>query len=203
MNIRPNLYNLANRTEHALAIFKERNPALAERMSWHDVEVRMNPRLRKAAGRCIYYRKLDRLVVEFSEPMYAGMTEMEKTGTVQHELAHAVAFRTGAGDNHDAGWKRICYQMGGDGERLLNTKAVTQKNLVKRVVLTDKTNNYNLLVRTKMQAEKILRFRANLMSLGTITVDPTNKTYRWATAISPEIKKIPVLKEDAGWKMIA
>jgi predicted SprT family Zn-dependent metalloprotease len=203
MNIKPNLYNLQNRVEHALAIFKERNPALAEKMLWHDCEVRMNHRLRRAAGRCIFYRKLNKLALEFSEPMFAGMTEMEKTGTVQHELAHAVCFRTGAGDDHNAGWKRVCREMGGDGERLLSTKAVTQKNLVKRVVLTDRNNSYNLMVRTKMQAEKLLTYKANLTSLGTILVDPTNKTYRWATAISQEIRKIPVLRQDAGWKLIA
>lgn len=203
MNIKPNNYSLENRVAHALAIFRERNPELSERMSWHDVEVRMNPRLRRAAGRCIFYRKLDRLVVEFSEPMFAGMTEMEKTGTVQHELAHAVAFRTVAGKDHDWGWKKLCRDMGGDGERLLRTQAVTQKNLVKRFVLADKDKNYELHVRTKMQAEKLLTYKANLMCLGTIEVDQTSKTYKWATAISHEIKKIPVLREDAGWKLIA
>lgn len=203
MNIKPNAYNLQNRTEHALAIFKERNPALAERMSWHDIEVRMNPRLRKAAGRCIFYRKLDKLVLEYSSSMFAGMTEQEKTGTVQHELAHAVCFRTGAGENHDRGWKKVCYDMGGDGERLLRTAAVTKKNLVKRIVLTDTANNHNLMIRTKVQAERLTCIRREVMRLGCIQMDYNTKTYKWLSFINDDIAAIKVLKESMGWKLIA
>lgn len=203
MNIRPNAYNLANRIEHALAIFKERNPTLAERMSWHDVEVTMSHRLRRAAGRCMFFRKLDKFRVEFSESMFAGMTEQEKTGTVQHELAHVVAFRLNAGENHDRNWKRLCYQMGGDGERLLRTKAVTKKNLVRRVVLTDTANEYNLLVRTKVQAGRLMAVRPNVKRLGSIVIDGNAKTYKWVDALTPDITAIKVLKESLGWKLIA
>lgn len=203
MNIKPNTYKLESRVEHALAIFKERNPELAESMSWHDCEVRMNPRLRRAAGRCIFWRKSGRLVIDFSESMFAGMTEQEKTGTVQHELAHAVCFRLGVGDNHDLGWKKVCYDMGGDGERLLRTKAVIKKNLVRRVVLTDTANEYNLLVRTKVQAGRLMSVRPNVKRLGSIVIDGNAKTYKWVDALTPDIAAIKVLKESTGWKLIA
>lgn len=203
MNIRPNAYNLANRIEHALAIFKERNPTLAERMSWHDVEVTMSHRLRRAAGRCMFFRKLDKFRVEFSESMFAGMTEQEKTGTVQHELAHVVAFRLNAGENHDRNWKRLCYQMGGDGERLLRTAAVTKKNLIKRIVLTDTADNHNLMIRTKMQAERLTCIRRSVVRLGCIQMDQNTKTYKWVSVINNDIKAIKVLKESTGWKLIA
>lgn len=203
MNIRPNAYNLANRIEHALAIFKERNPTLAERMSWHDVEVTMSHRLRRAAGRCMFFRKLDKFRVEFSESMFAGMTEQEKTGTVQHELVHVVAFRLNAGENHDRNWKRLCYQMGGDGERLLRTAAVTKKNLIKRIVLTDTADNHNLMIRTKMQAERLTCIRRSVVRLGCIQMDQNTKTYKWVSVINNDIKAIKVLKESTGWKLIA
>jgi len=163
----------------------------------------MNPRLRRCAGRCRYYRKLDKLVIEYSEQMFAGMTEQEKTGTVQHEMAHAVCFRTNVGDNHDAGWKRVCYEMGGDSERLLRTKAEVKKNLVRRIVLTDTVNSYNLMVRTKMQAERLLAIRRGVVSLGCIVINGNDKTYKWETARSDDIKLVKVLKESAGWKLIA
>lgn len=203
MNIKPNAYNLQNRVDHALAIFKERNPALAERMSWHDIEVRMNPRLRKAAGRCIFWRYRDKMVLEFSESMFAGMTEQEKTGTVQHEMAHAVCFRTGAGDNHDRGWKRVCAEMGGDGERLLRTAAVTKKNMVKRIVLSDTANNHHLMIRTKVQAQRLTTIRCTVVRLGCIQMDMNTKTYKWLSFIHKDIADIKVLKESMGWKLIA
>jgi predicted SprT family Zn-dependent metalloprotease len=202
MNIHPNAYNLANRIEHALAIFKERNPILAERMSWHDVEVKMSHRLRRAAGRCMFFRKLDKFRVEFSESMFAGMTEQEKTGTVQHELAHVVAFRLNAGENHDGNWKRLCYDMGGDGERLLRTKAEVQKNVVKRVVLADKANAYSLMIRTKMQAERLTCVRPEVVRLGSIAINYNDKTYRWASVINQDVLTIKVLKESLGWKLV-
>jgi predicted SprT family Zn-dependent metalloprotease len=38
--------------------------------------------------------------------------------TVPHEIAHLACFmRPELGDNHDAGWKRICRELGGSGER--------------------------------------------------------------------------------------
>ena len=203
MNIQPNFYNLQNRVEHALAIFKERNPVLAERMSWHEVEVKMSHRLRRAAGRCMFFRKLDKFRVEFSEQMFAGMTEQEKTGTVQHELAHVVAFRLNVAANHDRNWKRLCCDFGGDGERLLSTKAVVKKNVIKRVVLADTANNHNLMIRTKKQAEKLLTWKREVAYLGVIAMDANAMTYRWASVMHNDLKTIKVLKESMGWKLIA
>jgi hypothetical protein len=202
MNIAPNIYNIEKRIEYALACFKERNPVLADKMEWYDIEVRMSHRLRRCAGRCMFFRKLDRFRVEFSESMFANMTEMEKTGTVSHELAHAVAFRLGVADNHDTRWKSLCRDMGGDGDRLLVTQAPVQKNVVKRVVLADKDSSYALSIRTKMQAERLLTYKRNLVALGSIAINYNDKTYRWASVINDDVKAIKVLKEALGWKLV-
>ena len=202
MNIAPNVYKLEQRVEHALAIFKERNPALAERMTWENVDVVVNYRTRRVGGRCAYYRQIDKLRVEVSDHLFANMTEMERTETVQHELAHAVCFRLGVGDNHDAGWKSVCRDMGGDGERTFTTKAVSKRNVIKRVVLADTANAYNLMIATMMKAARIQMVNAKIVPLGSIAINHNDKTYRWASVVNQDVKKIKVLKESAGWKLV-
>jgi predicted SprT family Zn-dependent metalloprotease len=201
MNIKPNACNLANRIEYCLAVFKEKRPNVE--VSWENVEVRMSHRLKRCAGRVKHWRVTGRLLVEFSESMFANMTEMEKTGTVGHELAHCVCFRDPMlGSNHDRGWKSVCRDMGGDGSRLLVTQAPVQKNVVKRVVLADKDNAFALTIRTKMQAERLLTYKRNLVALGSIAINYNDKTYRWASVINNDVKAIKVLKEAMGWKLV-
>lgn len=201
MNIAPNTHNLANRIEYCLALFAKNRPDV--KMSWDNVEVRMSNRFRRMAGRCMFWRYQDKLLLEFSEALFASMTEMEKTGTVGHELAHAVCYRTGLGHGHDAGWKSVDRDMGGDGGRLLHTKAKVKKNLVERTVLTDKEKNFALMVTTKRKAEKLLLRTKGLVVLGAVAVNFNDKTYCWSRVINPDVKAIKVLKESEGWKLVS
>jgi hypothetical protein len=202
MKIAPNTHNLEKRVAYCLALLAENRPNVE--MSWDNVEIRMSNRFRRLAGRCKFWRALDKIVVEFSEALFASMTEMEKTGTVGHELAHAVCFRKPMlGNNHDAGWKSLCRDMGGDGDRLLMVKAPLVKNVVKRAVLADKDKGCALMVTTKMKAEKILCVSRSIVYLGSIAVNYNDKTYSWASVINPDVKAIKVLKESLGWKLIA
>lgn len=41
--------------------------------------------------------------------------------TISHEVAHMVAFYTGLGKGHNAGWKRIHRMLGGNGKRCYST----------------------------------------------------------------------------------
>lgn len=45
--------------------------------------------------------------------------------TIAHELAHIVCFaHPNMGSNHDYGWKRVCMQLGGNGERCHSQEVV-------------------------------------------------------------------------------
>jgi predicted SprT family Zn-dependent metalloprotease len=201
MNIKPNTFNLQNRIDYCLALLAQNRPNVE--MSWHDTEVRMSHRLKRCAGRVKHWRVTGKLLVEFSESMFANMTEMEKTETVAHELAHCVCFRNPMlGSNHDRGWKAVCRDMGGDGSRLLVTHAPVQKNVVKRVVLADKANAYSLMIRTKMQAERLTCVRPEVVRLGSIAINYNDKTYRWASVVNQDVLTIKVLKESLGWKLV-
>jgi len=202
MHIKANTHNLEQRIDACLAKLKETRPGLT--MSWHWVEVQMSHRMHRMAGRVKFYRNQDRMVIEFSESLFANMTEQEKTGTVAHELAHAINFRLPeTGDNHNAGWKYLCKDLGGDGTRLLETHAKVKRNVVKRVVLADQDKNCAMTLTTARRAERLMVSHARMIRLGCLAMDWNDKTYKWASWINDDLRVVAVLKESAGWKLVS
>lgn len=63
------------------------------------------------AGRCVYGTK----TISYGIPFMLRSGEKERTNTVLHEVAHALA---GPGTGHSITWKRKFISLGGNGERL-------------------------------------------------------------------------------------
>jgi len=70
-------------------------------------------------GRTAGWAKYGTWTVEFNEHQM-GESLAIRDLTVPHEVAHMVAHFTGLGKGHNAGWKRICRILGGDGQRCYN-----------------------------------------------------------------------------------
>jgi predicted SprT family Zn-dependent metalloprotease len=67
-------------------------------------------------GRTAGWAKYGIWTVEFNEHQMAETTAIRDL-TVPHEIAHMVCYYTGLGKGHNAGWKRVCRILGGDGKR--------------------------------------------------------------------------------------
>jgi len=195
MDIAPNSHNLQSRVEYALANLTKNAPEISSRMSWHWTDVCMSTRFRRVAGMCRYWRVTDELRVELSEDLFGKMSEMDKTDTVVHELAHAVCFRTGLGKGHDSGFKRICKLMGGNGERLLKLEpGVVKRNLVKRWVLVKQSEPSKLHLHTHNAAENFKRVVTGALLLGVIQVDLNSKQVKWLSAVTADIRAMNPLQ---------
>jgi predicted SprT family Zn-dependent metalloprotease len=195
MDIAPNTHNLQKRVEYALANLKQNAPDLAARMSWHWTDVVMSKRLRRAAGRCTYWRLKDMLKVEFSESMFDSLPEMEKTDTVIHELAHAICFRLNIERGHGADFKSVCRAMGGTGDRCVRAEVGTVKrNMVKRWVLTRKSAPSKLAIRTRKQSENYRYTYRDAVLLGVIQVDQNTKRLKWLSSLTPEVRTVNPLE---------
>jgi hypothetical protein len=202
MNIAPNAHNLQKRIDFALANLKEKDPWLFGKMHWAFTDVSMSKRLRRAMGRCIFWRAQDRLRLEFSEPLFNAVPEMEKTDTVIHELAHAVCFRLGMSRGHDAQFKRVCRAMGGSGDRVYKIAAgVIKRNLVKRWVLVRKDDpTLTMHIRTKKDAGVFTTVHRDAVLLGVIQIDRNEKKIKWVRAMSDGVRTICPYK---GYELVA
>jgi hypothetical protein len=197
MNIAPNAHNIQKRIDYALANLKQNAPDLAARMSWHWTEIVMSKRLRRVMGKCIFWRAQDRLRLEFSEPLFNAVPEMEKTDTVIHELAHAVCFRLGLSRKHDAQFRRVCRAMGGTGDRVYNVAAgVIKRNLVKRWVLVRKDDpKLTMHIRTKKDAGVFTNVYRDALLLGVIQIDRNEKKIKWVQSMSEGVRTICPYKD--------
>lgn len=91
-------------------------------------------------GRAAGWAKYGTWTVSFNEHQMAETTAIRDL-TVPHEVAHMVCHYTGLGKGHNAGWKRVCRILGGDGQRCYNAaeRGVTIKR--GRTVTEYKYNN--------------------------------------------------------------
>jgi hypothetical protein len=195
MDIAPNAHNLQKRVDYALANLKQNAPDISARMSWHWTTIAMSNRMHRAAGLCKYWRKQDHIRLQFSESTFQSLPEMDKTDTVIHELAHAICFRLSLDKGHGYHFKRICKLMGGSGERLLKVEAgQVKRNLVKRWVLTRKSNPSKLAIRTRKDAEDYKYVYGDAVLLGVIQVDQNTKRLRWLSALTPEVRTVNPLE---------
>lgn len=191
MDIAANSVNLQKRIDYALANLRQNAPDLAKRMSWHWTDVVMSNRLRRCAGICRYWRLKDILRVEFSAPLFASISEMDKTDTVIHELAHAVCMRLGLDKGHGYEFKRVCKAMGGSGERCIKLEAgVVKRNLVRRWVMVRKSDTSKLHMRTKRQAGDFQDTFTDACCLGVIQVDQNDKTVKWLSTLAPTMLEV-------------
>lgn len=191
MDIATNAHNLQKRIDYALANLAKNAPDLAASMCWHWTDVVMSTRLRRCAGRCIYWRHKDILKVEFSEALFNSIPEMEKTDTVIHELAHAICMRLSLDRGHGANFKRVCRLMGGSGDRCLKTEVgVVKRNLVKRWVLTRKVSPDKLFIRTRKDADRLPYVYPDVVLLGVIQVDQNEKKIKWVSVCAESIRTV-------------
>jgi len=195
MNIAPNAHNLQQRVDYALANLKQNAPDISARMSWHWTDIAMSNRMHRTAGLCNYWRKSDELRLQFSESAFQRLSEIDKTDTVIHELAHAICFRLNLDNGHGYHFKRICKLMGGSGHRCLKVEAgQVKRNLVKRWVLTRKSNPSKLAIYTRKEAEDYKHDYDDAVLLGVIQVDRNTKQLRWLSALTPEIRTVNPLE---------
>ena len=202
MNIVANAFNLQKRIDYALANFAKNAPDLASQMRWAWTDIVISKRLRRAAGRCIYWRKLDKMRIEFSESTFQGISEMDKTDTVIHELAHAVCFRLSLDSGHGAEFKRICKLMGGSGNRVLEVEpGAVKKNLIKRWVLVRASNTSKLCLRTRKAMMNFFGAFPDAVNLGVIQVDQNEKTVKWLSVCQEPIRTVNPL--EGKYKLVA
>jgi predicted SprT family Zn-dependent metalloprotease len=203
MDISANAFNLQKRIDYALANFRKNAPELASQMSWHFTDVVVSKRLRRAAGRCSYWRATDEMRIEFSANLFENIPEMEKTDTVIHELAHGVCFRLKLDRGHGYEFKRICKLMGGSGDRCLKVEdGVVKRNLVKRWVLVRESDPSKLFIRTKKQADNLTVIYRDAVLLGVIQVDQNEKKVKWLKVRNGAVLNINPLDEKK-WKLVA
>jgi predicted SprT family Zn-dependent metalloprotease len=202
MDIATNTFNLQKRIDYALANLAKNAPDLASQMRWCWTDVVVSKRLRRAAGRCVYWRKIDTMRIEFSESTFQGISEMNKTDTVIHELAHAVCFRLSLDRGHGAEFKRVCKLMGGSGNRVLSVEPGTvKKNLVKRWVLVRKSNTSKLFIRTRKEVGDFFGAFNDAFNLGVIQVDQNQKTVKWLSVCQEPIRTVNPL--EGKFKLVA
>jgi len=76
--------------------------------------------MKREHGYCNYTNK----TIALSKYYIINNTEESVTGTIIHEIAHALT----RGDNHGKKWQAKCIELGGDGKRLSNkTNGVPKK----------------------------------------------------------------------------
>jgi hypothetical protein len=164
---------------------------------------RMNSRFKTVLGIC-RYRYADRsCLIEFSEELFAKLTDEQRYLTVAHEIAHGICFLRGLDDGHGSTWKRICVIMGGTGERCSNL-GVAVRNLINRVVMRCRLDG-KMYVITKQNYDKLSSHTLGLYSyVGVISLDRNNFSYRWVSLDMPMYRdeRIGALK-DSRWKMVA
>lgn len=92
---------MEERFEFATELIKEYLP---------EYTFRVNNRLSRALGRCIYAPK----IIEVSKHLIEKATDQEFLNTVVHEIAHGICgYRAG----HNSVWKIKCLELGGNGQR--------------------------------------------------------------------------------------
>lgn len=77
---------------------------------------------------CMLTRKATQFSLRFNCELIQGehFDDMMRN-TVPHEVAHLVVYsRPELGRNHDAGWRRVCVSLGGDGKRTHNYDVVVR-----------------------------------------------------------------------------
>lgn len=81
--------------------------------------------------------------------------------TVPHEIAHLVCYENPSlGSNHDNGWRRVCRQLGGSGERC-HQEEVTYANghTYEYVTSNGKTVLFSQIRHRKIQKGTVYRFK--------------------------------------------
>ena len=195
MDIATNTHNLQKRVDYALANLKQNAPNIAAKMRWCFTDVVMSTRLRRVAGRCMYWRKTDEVKLEFSAALFDSFPEMEKTDTVIHELAHAICFRLSLDKGHGREFKRICRLMGGSGDRCVKVEVgAVKRNLVKRWVLTRRVSPGKLFIRTRKDADRLPYVFPDVLLLGVIQVDTNEKKIKWVSVCSEAMRAINPLE---------
>ena len=82
--------------------------------------------------------------------------------TVPHEVAHLVCYaRPDLGSKHDAGWRRVCLALGGNGQRCHNYEVAVKGRWD---YITDRGNKVSVTRRhhTIVQSGGVLRFKRGL-----------------------------------------
>ena len=158
---------------------------------WDDFEVVMNGRLRRCSGRCHHWPATGRILLEFSVPLFRVLPVEEIRDTVIHELAHAICMRNKTDKGHGAAFKRMCRLMGGSGERCLDVAdGMVKRNLIKRWVLTKRSDPSKLFIRTRKAADDFPYAHKDALLLGVIQVDTNKKTVKWLTVCHPDVGKV-------------
>ena len=118
---------------------------------------------------CALTRKATQFSLRFNCELIQGEHfEDMMQNTVSHEVAHLVCYaRPDLGRKHDAGWKRVCVALGGDGKRTHSYDVVVKGRWD---YLTDLGNKVSITKRyhAAVQAGLTLRFKKGL---GSITKD--------------------------------
>lgn len=81
--------------------------------------------------------------------------------TVPHEIAHLVCFENPQfGDNHNAGWKRVCRALGGNGERCHNEEVAYANGATYQYTTSNgKIVNLSQIRHRKIQKGMVYRFK--------------------------------------------
>lgn len=81
------------------------------------VEVKYDLRGRNS-GQARYDSFTGKLTLRLNSQLFTPEYSDELKNTIAHEVAHLVCYiYPRLGKNHDAGWRRVCIQLGGDGSR--------------------------------------------------------------------------------------
>ena len=146
---------IRNRTQEVLA--------LAQRLYGVDIEPTVSFNLtgrvagwagcKHCAGRRVY-------TLRYNQQMIAGNHfEDIRDETVPHEIAHVVCYaRPELGRRHDAGWRRVCLALGGNGKTRHDYDVVLAGGWD---YITDVGNKVTIGARhhARVQAGEVLRFR--------------------------------------------
>jgi len=125
------------------------------------IDVRFDLRGRAAgqAGRITHINGFREFYVRFNVHHISSDADFEHllNSTVPHEIAHSVcqAFPH-LGDNHDAGWKRICIMLGGNGSRCYSAEDAPDATARLKPIIYTATNGKQVRV-TKVIHGKIQR----------------------------------------------
>ena len=76
----------------------------------------------RSAGKCWGFTR-----IAYNTHVFSQRVDRENDDTIIHEIAHAVANYTRLGSGHNAGWKRICRALGGNGERCYQSQTIDIK----------------------------------------------------------------------------
>lgn len=82
--------------------------------------VKFSSRAKRYVGQYTYYPRDKIHCITYSIYHIQNRYENVLNNTIPHEIAHFVCRIHNLGNNHDEGWKFVCRELGGNGQRCSN-----------------------------------------------------------------------------------